>query len=295
MNQSVDKIRQECVFYCRNEVHEKFVWITREYVADENDINCASCPICDQPTQEVPKRFLTLKKMWDAATGPQTPEGKRRSRLNSYQHGAYAQIPILLAPALTGKYLECETCQYAAPCSEEKWQYCPVQVEPMMKFLMAYEEGNINDLRDLAAMCQGHLFNILRMAFQQVYKKGIMSEKTIRESVNRQGEKVTMIEWQSNPILNRIPELMQQLGFSADQQMMTPKVESDDANIKGYLKSENQREVDLKDHTQKVEKTLDDLKIKIQHAVLLRSEDGALQRYNKQIESEKKEKDVDQQ
>ena len=233
--------------------------------------------------------------MWDNATGPRTPEGKRRSRLNGYQHGAYAQIPILLAPAITGKYLECETCQYVIQCKKEKWQYCPVQVETFLKFMKAYEEGNVNELRDLAAMCQGHLFNILRMAFQQVYKKGVMSEKAIREFVNKNGEKVTMIEWQSNPILNRIPELMQQLGFTADQQMMTPKVESDDANIKGYLSGENQREVDLKDHTQKVEKTLDDLKIKIQKAVILRSGDQALQRYKGQVETEKEGENVSQQ
>lgn len=236
--------------------------------------------------------------MWDNQTGEQTEKGKRRVRLNAYKHGMRSQIFHMMAPAKPGTYLECNTCEYFEPCKNEKWRWCPVQVEPLMRFQDAYEDGKITDLRDLAAMSQGHIFQSLRMAFQQIYKHGVLIEKVVKieeiEHDDGSVEKVKVTEWQPNPVLRRIPELMNTLGFTAEQQMMTPKTETDDANVKGYLDSEKEKKVDLKSHLIKIENSMNDLKLQTKRAMVQRAQDEALQRHDRQVELEREESDAGQ-
>jgi len=203
-----------------------------------------------------------------------------------WKHGLRAQVVTLLAPAIPGKFLECNGCEYFEQCKSEKWRYCPVNLEPILQFLKAFQEGKVTDLKDLAAFSQGHAFSVLRMMFNEIYQKGVLSPKMIKEARDENGNKTKYIEWQSNPLLRRIPEFMQLLGFTAEQQMMTPKSEREDENMQGFLKAEESKTSTIQEFTAKQEKALFDLKEQIRKAAMMRASDEALKRHQQELEYE---------
>ncbi len=281
-------MKEEKTFYCRRtDLHQRYVWVSTEYVFGEDDVAVAECPICGQPCQEVPRYYTRMYKMWQHATGPRTPEGKARSRLNNWKHGLRAQAATILAPAIPGKFLECNGCEYRRQCEDEQWKYCPVNLEPIMKFIKAYQEGRVTDLRELAAFSQGHVFQAVRMMFQELYKRGVIV-KSEKKSMGKNGQQFISEELKANPVLARIPEFLALLGFTAEQQMMTPKVEQDDENVKGFLEAEKAKSEKLEEYMAKQAKAVEDLKTRIQKAALQRQADEALRRHNMQVEKEKK-------
>ena len=277
--------KEEKTFYCkRTDLHDRYVWVDTEYVYDD-DVAIANCPICGQPTQEVPRYYTRMYKMWQHATGPKTPEGKARSRLNNWKHGLRSSAATLLAPAIPGKFLECNGCEYRKQCEDEHWKYCPVNLEPVVKFIKAYMEGKVTDLRELAAFSQGHVFSLVRMMFQDVYKRGVVIEK-VKKAIGKRGEEILSEDLQANPVLNRIPEFLALLGFTAEQQMMTPKTEQEDENMKGFLQAEKEKSEKLDEYLKKQSKAVEELKLKIQKAALQRQADEALKRHQMQVERE---------
>jgi hypothetical protein len=56
-----------------------------------------------------------------------------------------------MAPAKAGKYSICAECPDVDLCKEE-FKYCPHDLETLARFVQAYKEGAVNDLRELAGL-----------------------------------------------------------------------------------------------------------------------------------------------
>jgi len=277
----------EKTFYCHDRGHQRYVWGDTDYKEGDDGAAYALCPICKAPTKEVDDRYRSLYKGWMNATGPKNTE---RSRLNGYKHGANTTVIHLLAPALPGKFPSCEGCEYREPCENEPYKWCPVNVGPMMRFLKAYQEGSVGEMRDFAGFNQARIFQIVQMMFQQIQKHGVLVPKEIMHRPDKDGNQLETIEWQANPLLERILSYLQALGHTAEQQVMTPAKAQDEQNFQGYLAMEGQRTEAIEERMKTNLIAMQELKQKIQLAKLQRAQDDAMLRHAEQVEFEEKSK-----
>lgn len=187
-------------------------WQTDDYTVD-GDSAFSKCLLCHRKCHDVPHYFSNLPKMHLNATGPKTDSGKKRSSMNGYRTGLNAKKAFLLAPANHNKYSQCKDCEYSRSCKNKELKYCPVILDPMLKFLAAFENGNIDELKQFAAFSQGKTFLALQNIYAAIFDKGVIVKSVHPE----------FTELKSNPVIKYIPELMAVLGFTSDQQQMNPK------------------------------------------------------------------------
>lgn len=225
-------------------------WKTDDY-SIEDGVALSKCPLCRNKCHDVPHYFANLHKMHMNATGPRTPEGKNRSSVNGYKTGIKAQKTMILAPANHGKYSQCPDCEYSEQCKNKDLRYCPKILDPMIRFLAAYENGDIGLLKNFAGMSQGKAFLTLQNIFRELFDKGVLIESG--------NEKYK--ELKSNPVIKHIPELMSVLGFTSDQQQMNPKNVNNLGDDKqgGLEKIETVGEF-MKEFLQKVNQAVDNVR-----------------------------------
>lgn len=251
-------------FYCKDCKH---LIITQDWL-EENELISAVCDICERPAEEIPSQKKHIYEMVEAAkgkhtgpkteegknklaeaivkntsgkhTGPKTPEGKYRSSLNNWKHGQTSKQLHLLAPALAGKYPECTGCEYRVDC-EKSYKFCPVNIEPVLRVARAYQEGDTEEIKHLAGLQQGQIFNITKMMIASVYKHGVLNPKVVSAKAKDEETEEIVMEWLANPLLKRIPEYMALMGTTADQQTMTPKSQKEQSNFEGFIENEKQK------------------------------------------------------
>lgn len=277
--------KESKVFYCKNILHDKYVWETDEYALGEDEKYWAVCPACNISRVEVPRSYLGLAKAWLVQSGPTTPEGKARSRLNSYKDGRASKVMHFLAPAFPGRYPECDSCEFLDEC-KASFSWCPVIVGPLLRVSQAYAQGRVNEVREIAGYNAAKQYHVLQMMFRRIMKEGVLVPKHIRTINGEDGVVEEILEWQKNPLLDVIPKYMQNLGHTAEQLAITPQQQQEQENIEGYLKSEGKKQISLEEHRTRSIKAVTDLKMQIQKANLARQADPALQRHKEQIEYE---------
>lgn len=199
-------------------------WYTEDFQIEEGNEDHADefgyesrCPECGNYTRAVKHYYANLSKMHSNASGPKTREGKERAKMNGYKHGLYTTGNHLLAPANHGRCNQSDTCPDSEACKEKQIQYCPHQLELLLRFIHAYESKDHQDLKEFAGLAQGKTMLVLLEMFRELAERGVLIESMIGDS----------IEMKDNPVLRRLPEIMKVLGFSADQQKMTPEKEND--------------------------------------------------------------------
>jgi len=280
----MDEKKREKTFYCKNSYHDKHVWWTDDFKEDpDSGIFVSECPLCNEECPEVSYRYRNMAKAWENSTGPKTEAGKARSRLNGWKHGARSQAFSLLAPALHGKYPQCENCQYSEPCESEPYKYCPMMIQPVVEFMQAYKEGNPAALKEIAGLQVAQAFRTLQMMFADVQKRGIVLQspklygKDGLIATDEDGE--TIYEISANPILAMIPKFMELIGNTAEQQEMTPRQNVDEGDINGVFVVSSKKNVDLGEYIENRNQMLGGLKKAIQVANHRSSEDDALKRF----------------
>jgi len=272
--------QQEKHFYCRPDKH---YWMTDEWVQEDGAESAfAECPVCSKRIPEASYRLANVAKAWASPNrcGPKTPEGKRRSSMNAYKHGMNAKRLYLLAPALAGKYPECQSCEYRDEC-KSSYTYCPVRVEPMLRIIQAYTEGNVDMMKEVTAISQARVATIFEMMISDIFKRGVQLPKVVKETA--EGE--TVLDWSDNPLLRRIPEYMAALGTLAEQNMMTPAKKQDQVNTEGYLKSQDTKSEDLGEYIEKQREAVKNLQETMREALNMRKADPALTKYDKEKNS----------
>jgi hypothetical protein len=209
-------------------------------VDDQYDFYC-KCPGCGELTKAVPHYYANLKKM--RTTGPRTDAGKARSAMNGVKHGMYAQPNHLLAPA-NGKYDICADCEAAEACQNKELRYCPFKTDLLLRFIAAYENGDLNHLKTMSGLSQGRLYLVLESCFSEIGNTGVLlkslkvsngdvvyEKKTVGEgpdAVVMDDTDKPIFEYKSNPLIDVLPKVMESLGMSSNQQNMNPAKKEDD-------------------------------------------------------------------
>lgn len=220
-------------------------WKTNEYdVLDQNsedyDDFTAQCPQCKNTVTSKPYYFANLSKMSANATGPRTKEGREIVAHNPIKHGLYSAPDKLFYPRKPGKYKECDSCGHRELCENKEIKHCIVKTDILLKFVYAYKTGDANMLRELAGFTQARVAMALNDVLADLQNHGVM---LVAPKVNGFGEVLkdeegnTIFDYSANPLLKHIPSLINTLGFSADQQEITPEKsrEKDEVNNPGNL------------------------------------------------------------
>lgn len=226
-------------FHCKS---CRFVWKTEDYLTF-GDKFVATCPICEKSDKvnEVSWRVANLALGWDKATGPTSDAGKKRVALNAWQHGRNASKFHLMAPAKPGKYAICADCQYMDECKKE-YRYCPLDLETLARFVQAYKEGAVNDLRELAGLAQANLHKIFNEMIHHILTKGVAIEKKTpifnKEGeilLDENGDPMFNISFEKNNLVKDLPAFIATMGFDAISQDMTPRTRQESETLKGYV------------------------------------------------------------
>jgi len=249
-------IRDAKYFHCQP---CRYVWQSTDYLTSGDTI-IATCPICEKSdkVKETSHRVANLALGWDKATGPVTEAGKSRVSLNAWQHGRNASKFHIMAPAKPGKYSICTDCLHFDEC-KSGYKYCPVDLETLARFVQAYKEGAVNDLRELAGLAQAKIHKIFDEMAHHVISKGVAIEikspilnKDGKIVLDEDGNPIINISYIKNPLIKDIPIYNQSMGFSAIDQDMTPRTRQESETLKGYLDEkgeDTQTMFDLKKRT----------------------------------------------
>ncbi len=200
----MNKKSTTAVFYCPD---CKVVWEGDDYTVTDG-VKWGVCADCGQAVQSVSRCYLNLQRAWTRATGPTTVDGKAKASKNAYKTGKYSEE--MFAPALFGKFAECKECKYGAECERGELTYCKNNLENALRMFQAYKDGDYKAIKDLVGLNQVKNMQILQMAQAALMQKGILVGTHAGDLV-------------LNPAFKVIPEMTALLGFSAEQNLMTPK------------------------------------------------------------------------
>ena len=256
-------IREAKYFHCQRQLC-RYVWQSTDYLT-QGDTIIATCPICEsnKKVKETSHRVANLALGWDKATGPVTEAGKSRVSLNAWQHGRNASKFHAMAPAKPGKYAICADCPVMDQC-KAGYKYCPVDLETLARFVQAYKEGAVNDLRELAGLAQAQVHKIFNEMVHHILTKGVAIEKKI-PIFNKDGDILTddsgkpmfNIQFEKNNLVKDLPAFVTTMGFSAIDQDMTPRTRQESETLKGYL---DEKDTDQQSVFELKKKTHDELK-----------------------------------
>jgi hypothetical protein len=281
-------------FFCKK---DKYYFFVEDYTL-QDDIAFAICDICGEEIHEVPHYYGNIAKAQGKQTGPKTEKGKKRSSMNGFKHGMRSRQLHLLAPAITDRYPECTGCEHKEPCKDDSdFKYCPVIVKPMMTFIKAYEDGDVDELKSFAGFTHARVFQILQIVLKEIFEKGTLQPKTISTrfktaAIDGDGNteeeiKETVLEWQRNPLLSQIPKLMETIGMTADQQAMTPDKEQGQSNTEGFIEIEKDKMQTDREFEERRNKQMEEVKEAQIKAIENRKKDDLLNEFNQEEIKEK--------
>jgi hypothetical protein len=217
----------------------------------------ATCPQCGNPDCREPWYMANVRKCQGKQTGPVTPAGKDKCRMNSYSTGSsYASgaIPKYLPPAKPEKYAECDECQDLDECKAAvaeamgttRYVACHRLSELIAKYRNAHLTGDPEALRFTAADVHAKMHRVMNQCFKAIFDNGVFIESLMvsdgkvvkmENGTNEGGEKlfVNILEKKINPAINEAIKILEKMGFSLADWTLTPKSKEAKAALEGYL------------------------------------------------------------
>lgn len=182
-----------------------------------------------------PEALFARRMNAQKSTGPNTPEGKSKSKKNAWKHGKYASsfLMQLVKP--------CKTTCPDFPCpivnggATSPGNAC-LDKEHFIELCDALEgamNGNHTPLRDLAIVELASNFQVIRELREAVFRDGaVLKEKKVDKDGKHIGD-----EYKVHPALLPLPKLMAEFGLTLPQFLMTPqsmaKARADGEQAKG--------------------------------------------------------------
>jgi len=219
----------------------------------------AKCSGCGEEVGQLPTQ-VALMASFGKHTGPKTKAGKiasaknieghptpeeaQRTRFNAMKHGLNARVAMFF-PSKPGSYDQCESCDISyAVCKAEP--ACMRQTELFMRHRIAVEHGDATMLNDLNADTQANLRAIMDNIILSVLNKGVAIETPswyhdkdggfhLAEYMGDGGEMVQLTELAAHPLLKFMMEMVSKNSLSLSDLALTPKVASEDEDLKGFL------------------------------------------------------------
>jgi len=237
MKANKEQKKQERHFWCKR---CQYYWLTDQYEEQKKPTNDkypyeSECPKCGELTANNHHCVAQILGAKPKCTGPRTEEGKARSSQNAFKTGMFSTRSSYLAPALYGKYPECrqktdevtdqgdpvyeDTCEHAKLCKQKLLRHCPHQLNLIVQYAAAYEDGDANALKQFAGIAQGRIHVLLEKMYQEVIQEGLQISEPSRFGILKK----------AHPMLDQIGKFMPIAGFTSDQQQMNPKSQPDGA------------------------------------------------------------------
>lgn len=251
------------------------------------------CPECDLVADQ-DSRYRGLLKAHARATGPKTPEGKAMSsanldghptpeesqkiRFNAITHGLNARVANYY-PAKPGKYTRCDSCDYYgnecienAPSPHKNPIACLSRVELFMQHRMAFDTGDAGLLTALRSDTQAGVQAIINDIILDITQRGVTltapqwkinqatGKVVIADYIDPDNyERVVIHEVKAHPLLKILIEYISKNNLSLEDMNMTPKVQSENELMTGYLdgeKTEQESQTGFRDKVLEGQKAL---------------------------------------
>lgn len=166
-----------------------------------------------------------------ASTGPRTPEGKSRSRLNALKFGEHAQsLGARLAYPCRTTCPDYDGCIHVDTQQVVPGDRCPEQVENILNIIGDIHEavsgGDMTKFRDLMAIRLAGNVDILARMQEAIIEDGVLLKETIV------GENSTVTRHVEHPLLHALIKLSAQLNLSPADHKLTPKSREGDGDDK---------------------------------------------------------------
>ena len=140
-------------------------------------------------------------------------------------------------------------------------------------------------MKEFAGLAQGRVWQAVQMMFMDLQQHGTLVEEADVSKIDEDGNQFGVkIRYKANPVLPRINDFMEMLGFTADQMVMTPAKQEDSENIKGFLEQESGKAADLADYLEQQKSAMHQLKGAIAKAAIRSAADPAMVRHAKKVD-----------
>lgn len=224
----------------------------------------ALCPVCEFDAGQIPWEKATMQSL-GKHTGPKTAEGKAasaanleghptpeeaaRTRFNAIKTGLYARTAKYY-PARPGKYDACNGCSYYADLScNDETPACMRRTELFLVNHLAFESGDPRVLTKTHADRQAMVASIIDDMLLAIVSTGVELRNPEwyfdpKEgqfhivSFEKDGEKQYSYKISAHPLLKTLTDFLQKNNMSLADLQMTPKVNSENDLMQGYLDKE---------------------------------------------------------
>lgn len=254
----------------------------------------APCPDCGKECEQVYWERNLLKMLANPADprtmGPKTPEARHRcgenvrailadperlarriakTRFSNLKHGLYAKVATYF-PARPGHYPHCTGCPYRQECGTWDHGACLHRTELFLRHRIAFQQRDPSALRDLHADNQAQIQAVFQDIVLAIVRTGVEiktpewfpdKDGNVRfaEYVTEAGDTMQIMKVEAHPLLKPMFEIMSRNGMTLPDMLMTPKVQEQADELKGFLEIKESSDEAMTDFAARQTKALERL------------------------------------
>lgn len=184
--------------------------------------------------------------------GHPTPEEARRTRFNAMKHGLFAQTATYF-PAKPGAYAQCAGCEHLPTEDCRGAGACLKRTELLLQHQVAFETGDPKLLTDLRARTQAFVQAIIDDIILAIVSEGVQLKSPrwyydkdggfhLAEYADEEGARRLIMEVQAHPLLKSLSDLLAKNNLTLADLAMTPRQQTQDELLQGYLEERSQSE-----------------------------------------------------
>lgn len=239
-----------------------------------------TCPVCRGEGKQAAWE-QGLMAAYGRQTGPKTPEGKakaaanldghptpeeaQRTRFNAMKHGLFARVATYF-PAKPGAYPRCQGCEHLASEECRRYHACLKQAELFIRYRAAFDARDPELIRELNADTQAAVQALIndmilaiaqdggpRISFPDWYYDKDGRFRIAAYTDDKTGERVVINKLEAHPLLKHLIDFLNKNALTMADMEMTPKVQSDQETMQGFLNQEEGEQQSAREYQQRME------------------------------------------